>query len=97
VENLRHIDITWHHDARDDPYRLVSETGADGFEKRKLEFFHGRQVSYASELTASDTTMLSVGKILALEDLIARAEFSGEAITRGQFELLWNQYVPDDT
>lgn len=93
---MRYIDITWHHDAKDEPYRLASEIGADGFEKRKLEFFHGGQVSYASELTASDTTMLSVGKIPKLEDLIARAEFSGEAITREQFELLWNQYVPDD-
>jgi len=45
---------------------------------------------------ASDTTMLSVGKVPALEDLIARTEFSGEAITREQFELLWKQYVPDD-
>jgi hypothetical protein len=94
---LRYVDITWQHDARDEPYRLVSEIGADGFEKRKLEFFHDGQASYASELTASDTTMLSVGKIPALEDLIARAEFSGEAITSEQFELLWKQYVPDDT
>jgi len=96
VGNLRYIDITWHHDAKGEPYRLVSEIGADGFEKRKLEFFHGGQVSYAAELMASDTTMLSVGKVPALEDLIARTEFSGEAITREQFELLWKQYVPDD-
>jgi hypothetical protein len=94
---VRYIDITWHHDAKDEPYRLVSEIGADGFEKRKLEFFHGGQVSYASELIASDSTMLGVGKIPALEDLLARAEFSGEAITREKFELLWKQYVPAET
>lgn len=94
---MRYIDITWHHDAKGEPYRLVSEIGADGFEKRKLEFFHGGQVSYAAELMVSDSTMLSVGKVPALEDLIARAEFSGAAITREQFELLWKQYVPDDT
>jgi len=93
---LRYIDITWHHDAPDEPCRLVSEIGADGFEKRKLEFFDDGRVSYASELMSSDTTMLSVGKIPELEDLLARAEFSGEAITREQFELLWKQYGPDD-
>jgi len=96
VGNLRYIDITWHHDAKDEPRRLVSEIGADGFEKRKLEFFHDGQVSYASELMSSDTTMLSVGKIPELEDLLARAEFSGEAINREQFELLWKKYGPHE-
>jgi len=97
VGGLRYIDITWHHGSKDEPYRLASEIGADDFEKRKLEFFHGGQVSYASELSVSDSTMLSVGKIPATEDLLARAEFSGAAITREQFELLWKQYVPEDT
>jgi hypothetical protein len=40
--------------------------------------------------------MLSVGKIPELEDLLARAEFSGEAITREQFELLWKKYGPHE-
>lgn len=93
---MRYIDITWHHQEKDEPCRLVSEISADGFEKRKLEFFRDGQVGYASGLSVSDTTMLSVGKIPPLDEIISRAEFSGAAISREQFEQLWAQHVPDD-
>ena len=90
---MRYIDINWHHDADEEPYRLVSEIGADGLEKRKLEFFRNGTVGFASELVSSDSTMLGVGKIPALEIIVAQPDFSGRAISKEEFEQLWLEHA----
>ena len=90
---MKYFDITWHHDSADDPIRLLSEIGADGYEKRKLEFFRDGRVGYASEIESSDTTMLSINRVPRLDVIVAQAEFSGERISGEQFEALWLEHV----
>lgn len=90
---MKYLDITWQHDSEDDPYRLVSEVGADGFEKRKLEFFKNGRVGYASEIESSDTTMLGTNQIPDLDVITAQPGFSGEKISEQAFEQLWLDHV----
>ena len=90
---MKYFDITWQHDSKDDPYRLLSEVGADGHEIRKLEFFKNGRVGYASEIESSDTTMLSVNRIPNLDVIVSRPDFSGTEISAQQFEQLWQEHV----
>ena len=90
---MKYIDLGWQHDSDDDPFRLVCEIGADGFEKRKLEFFKNGGVGYASEIETSDSTMLSVNPIPDLAAIVAQPGFSGERISGEQFEQLWREHV----
>ena len=90
---MKYYELNWHHDSDDDPVRLLSEIGADGYEKRKLEFFRDGGVGYASEIESSDTTMLGVKRFPRLEDILAQAEFSGGEISAAQFEDLWREHV----
>ena len=94
---MKYIDIYWHNDSQDEPYRLVSEIGADGYEKRKLEFFRNGNIGYATGIETSNTTMLAINKIPALEAIISQPDFSGEEISRDQFERLWDEHVSDDS
>ncbi len=90
---MKYYDLNWNHDNDDDPIRLVSEIGADGYEKRKLEFFRDGSVGYASEIESSDTTMLGVNRMPKLEDILAQPDFSGAEITAAQFEGFWREHV----
>ena len=90
---MKYLDISWQHDSTDDPYRLVSEIGADGYEKRKLEFFKDGRVGYASEIETSDTTMLGTNRIPDLEVITSQPEFSGTRVSEQEFEQLWHEHV----
>ena len=90
---MRYLDISWQHDSDDDPYRMVLEIGADGLEKRKLEFFKNGGVGYASEIESSGSTMLGSNPIPKLEVITSQAEFSGERISEDLFEQLWHEHV----
>ena len=90
---MKYFDITWQHDSEDDPFRLLSEVGADGYETRKLEFFKNGRVGYASEIESSDSTMLSVNRIPKLETIVSQPDFSGVEISAQRFEQLWQEHV----
>lgn len=90
---MRYIDVNWEHESEGDPFRLVSEIGEDDLETRKLEFFKNGNVGLASELSATDGTMLGEAQVPRLEEINAESEFSGKEITKQQFELLWREYA----
>ncbi len=90
---MKYLDISWQHDSEDDPYRLLCEVGADGYETRKLEFFKNGRVAYASEIESSDTTMLSTNRIPDLDIITAQPGFSGVHISNEEFEQLWVEHV----
>ncbi len=90
---MKYYDLNWQHDNDDDPIRFVSEIGAAGYEKRKLEFFRDGSVGYASEIESSGTTMLGVNRFPRLEDILAQPDFSGTEISAAQFDDLWREHV----
>ena len=94
---MRYIDVEWKHDFKDEPTRLVSEIGADDYETRKLEFYPDGSVGFAFESTDSLNTRLSTDVVPPLEEINLQEEFRGKSISKKQFELLWQEYVPSSS
>jgi hypothetical protein len=94
---MRYIDVEWKHDFNDEPTRLVSEIGPDDYETRKLEFFPDGSVGYAFESTESPNTRIGNDVVPTLKEINSQAEFQGKTISKKQFELLWQKYVPSSS
>lgn len=94
---MRYIDVVWKHDFNDEPKRLVSEIGADDYEKRKLEFFPDGSLGYAFESTESCNMRLGIDVVPSLKEINSQEEFQGKTISKKQFELLWQEYVPSSS
>lgn len=94
---MRYIDVQWKHEFKDEPIRLVSEIGHDDFETRKLEFFPDGSVGFAFEATESLNTRLGIDIVPPLDEINSQEEFEGISISKEQFELLWQMYVPSSS
>ena len=92
---MEFIDVTWRHEDQYEPIRLVSELDAQRYETRKLEFFLGGRVEFASSRAVSGSTMLGVEPVPSLAEINADPQFIGKAISKGEFEAMWVQYVQD--
>ncbi|WP_226669220.1 DUF6881 domain-containing protein [Microbulbifer aggregans] len=90
---MRYIDVEWIQDSEDYPNRLVSEIADDNFETRKLEFFANGSVGYASEKGSTKDTELGTCEVPSLGEINSQDEFSGQSITRDEFEKMWQKYV----
>jgi hypothetical protein len=90
---MKYIDVRWHHSHEDEPVRLVSEIGTDGFEVRKLEFFRDGRVGFASREANSDATHLGIAAVPDLSEINSEQEFSGIGIDASAFEELWKRYA----
>jgi len=65
----------------------VSEIADDNFETRKLEFFKNGSVVYVSEIETFNNTELGICDVPSLEEINLQEEFSGQIISREEFEL----------
>jgi hypothetical protein len=97
---MKYIDVNWLHSNAAEPIRLVSEIGADGYEKRKLEFWANGTVGYAQVHPlklrvplASPGTALGTVPVASLE-INNEPEFQCALITAEQFETLWVIHGP---
>ena len=90
---MRYIDITWHHDELDEPYRFISEINTENFETRKLVFFKTAKIGFADADQNSHGIELGTVAVPTLNDILAEDEFTGTAITQETFNQLWNTYV----
>ena len=90
---MKYIDVTWLHSNEDDPVRLVSEIGADGYECRKLEFWSNGCVGYASKSSASRATALGEFPVPPISEINSDGQFLGTEIDASKFEQLWTSYV----
>jgi hypothetical protein len=53
---MKYIDVQWLHSNPEEPVRLVSELGPDGFETRKIELWLDGRIGYATETEATEGT-----------------------------------------
>ena len=90
---MRYIDVECIQDFGDYPDRLVSEIADDNYETRKLEFFIDGSVGYAYEKGSSQNTELGLCEVPSLDEINSQDEFSGQLITRDEFETMWKKYV----
>lgn len=65
----------------------MSEIADDNFETRKLEFFKNGSVVYVSEIETFNNTELGICDVPSLEEINLQEEFSGQIISREEFEL----------
>jgi len=91
---MRYIDVNWTHETDEYPYRLVSEIGENQFEVRKLEFFRNGKIGFASSVRNTENTMLGIVEAPPLEEINSDNEFQGKNISKQEFELIWQKYVP---
>jgi hypothetical protein len=91
---MRYIDVNWAHESEKYPYRLISEIGNNQFEVRKLEFFRNGKIGFASGVSNTENTMLGIVEVSPLEEINSDNEFQGKNISKQEFELIWQKYVP---
>ena len=90
---MEYIDVTWNHESKNEPIRLVSELGNERYEVRKIEFFPNGEVGYASVEKANLGTRLGEAPVPPLEEINADPQFKGKSITSAEFESLWSSYA----
>jgi hypothetical protein len=86
-----HLKVQWHHDYPDEPVILFSEVGEDGYEIRKVQVFPDGQLEWADEYRETNRTGLSEAPIGTMDEIAAQEEFIPEAISRQEFEAIWQQ------
>ncbi len=91
---MRYIDVNWAPESEEYPCRLVSEIGKNQFEVRKLEFFRNGKIGFASSVSSTENTMLGIVEVPPLEEINSDNEFQGKNISKQEFELIWQKYVP---
>ncbi len=94
---MRYIEVSWIHEFRDEPIRLVSELDPESFESRKLEFFRDGSVGFASHDVHSGGTELGTCEIPPLSKINSSGEFSSKEISKAEFEMLWYKYAKSDS
>ncbi len=91
---MEYISVIWKHNHRDEPVRLVSELDGERFEVRKLEFFDDGTVGFASKVGEGVSTRLGEVSVPPLAEINHGPEFEGVAITKSEFDLLWQMHGP---
>jgi hypothetical protein len=90
---MKYIDVAWLHESDSDPFRLVSELDDQRFEVRKLEFFRGGAIGFASGTTSTQGTGLGIAPVPELKDINSDAQFQGVEIGPQEFEFLWDEHT----
>lgn len=90
---MEFIDVTWRHDEKTDPVRLVSELNSERYETRKLEFFPDGRVGFASSVASSSSTRLGVMPMPSVAEINSDPQFHASWIEKQEFDLLWAQYA----
>ncbi len=91
---MEYIDVEWIHKSATDPIRLVSELDNRRYEIRKLEFFPGGKVGFASQHQNSPGTELGTAEVPPLAEINKSPEFNGATIRTQVFESLWAAHAP---
>ncbi|KQR11646.1 MULTISPECIES: DUF6881 domain-containing protein [Xanthomonas] len=86
---MEYIDVEWLHQDSNEPVRLVSELDHRRYEIRKLEFFSGGKVGFASQDRNSPGTELGNAEVPSLTEINESLEFNGISISSQTFEILW--------
>lgn len=89
----QYIDVLWKHKEDEDPVRLVSELGIDGFELRKLEFSPDGTVDSADGNRETRRTRLGIVATPSVDEINQDPQFEAVAITEEAFEAMWLEHA----
>jgi hypothetical protein len=86
---MDYLHVTWKHDFPDEPVELYSELDDERWETRKVYLFADGHTAYADEQEEAGTG-LSELPLPPLSEIAADPQFLPRAITRDEFERVWN-------
>ena len=90
---MKYFRIDWIHEYPDDPIRLYSEVGQDGYETRRVDIYRDGRAVCISEQTQDDDNLLSDQVYPSLQELNSKDEWDetrAQEIARKEFETIWN-------
>ena len=91
-----YIRVRWKHSNSRDPVLLYSELDEGRWEVRKVEEFIDGRMAYAEGRGGSGETRLGEVPVPQLGELAANPDFEPEAITRAEFEAVWDKAANAD-
>lgn len=89
---MRYIQVDWIHNYPDDPTRLYSEVGDDGYEIRRIDIYRDGRTERVSEDTQDEYNFLNPQVYPSLEELNSKDEWDetkAQEITKDDFETVW--------
>ncbi|MGW5336629.1 DUF6881 domain-containing protein [Streptomyces bauhiniae] len=81
--------VDWLHDFDDEPTRLYSEVGNDGYEIRKIQRYRDGRILKADEAHEAANIGLSEIPVGSIEDVASQPDFAACLIGREEFEEAW--------
>jgi hypothetical protein len=93
-----YLRVQWTHAENDSPTLLYSELDEDRWEVRKVEVFADGRMTYAEARTQSGHSRLGEVPVPPLDQIAADPQFEPVAISRAEFERIWDKvaYSDDD-
>ncbi|WP_233223198.1 hypothetical protein [Amycolatopsis sp. BJA-103] len=91
MREMWHLRVAWLHEFADEPVEILSEVGADGYERRKVERFRDGRIGWADEKCEVGGTGLGEVPVPPLDEINAQQEFVATRIAGGEFERAWTQ------
>ncbi|WIX81148.1 hypothetical protein QRX50_10485 [Amycolatopsis carbonis] len=79
------------HEFAEEPVEILSEVGADGYERRKVERFRDGRLGWADEKHEVGGTGLGELPVPPLDEINAQQEFVASRIPDREFEWAWGQ------
>lgn len=83
----------WHHELADEPVELYSELDSERWELRKVEVYRGGRGGVAGPGIQTGDTRLGDAPCPPLEEIATAPEFEPRAITKEEFEAVWQRYA----
>lgn len=86
-----YLRVAWLHEFAEDPVEILSEVGADGYERRKVERFRDGRLGWADGRHEVGGTALGQVPVPSLDAINAQQEFVAARIAGNEFERAWRQ------
>jgi hypothetical protein len=91
-----YLRVRWKHSRPDTPVVLYSELDEDRWEVRKIEVFADGRMTHAEGRSATGDTRLGEVPVPSIEQITSDPEFEPEAITRAEFDAVWDKAAYSD-
>ena len=88
---MRHLRVTWRHEADDEPVVLWSELDASSLEVRKVDEFRDGRLEYADSNRAAGSTFLADGPFPSIQEINGMGPFLAQPISAAEFERVWER------
>ena len=90
---MEYLKVEWKHESDEYPVVMYSEIDDERMEIRKVEVFRNGTVGSAEKSRSSGKTELGIVAVPSVDEIASEPEFVPFAISKNEFEKVWNEYV----